>query len=105
MGYHIKRMAIYQDEMDDSMCHCCRGTPLQPLQRENEFATTCSSVAILSRLPRFKRDDEVRQGNLEGVDLSLLRFHDREVKHDMANVLRLIQNWIEEQGKKMLQEE
>jgi very-short-patch-repair endonuclease len=51
------------------------------------------------------RSDQARQKSLEDLGLKVLRFHDREVKHEMGNVLRLIQNWIEEQGKKMLQEE
>jgi hypothetical protein len=28
-----------------------------------------------------------------------MRFHDRDVKRDMANVLRCIQNWIEQHVK------
>jgi len=39
--------------------------------------------------------DQVRQKNLENLGLSVLRFHDRDVKRDMANVLRGIENWIE----------
>ena len=43
--------------------------------------------------------DQVRQKNLENLGLSVLRFHDRDVKRDMANVLRCIQNWIEQRLK------
>jgi very-short-patch-repair endonuclease len=42
------------------------------------------------------RCDQSRQTNLEDFGLSVLRFHDRDVKHDMRNVLRCIQNWIEQ---------
>ena len=43
--------------------------------------------------------DQIRQKNLEHLGLSVLRFHDREVKRDIANVLRCIQNWIEQRLK------
>jgi very-short-patch-repair endonuclease len=45
------------------------------------------------------RGDQSRQKRLEDLGLSVLRFHDREVKHDMGNVLRRIQNWIEQRVK------
>src|SRR5258706_9161102 len=35
--------------------------------------------------------DQMRQKNLESLGLNVLRFHDRDVKRDMANVLRCIQ--------------
>jgi very-short-patch-repair endonuclease len=38
--------------------------------------------------------DQTRQRRLEDLGLSVMRFHDRDVKRDMANVLRCIQNWI-----------
>jgi very-short-patch-repair endonuclease len=43
--------------------------------------------------------DQVGQKNLEHLGLSLLRFHDHDVKRDMANVLRCILNWIEQRLK------
>jgi very-short-patch-repair endonuclease len=43
--------------------------------------------------------DQSRQKSLEDLGLSVLRFQDRDVKHDMRNVLRCIQNWIEQQVK------
>jgi very-short-patch-repair endonuclease len=43
--------------------------------------------------------DQMRQKNLESLGLNVLRFHDRDVKRDMANVLRCIQNWIEQHVK------
>jgi very-short-patch-repair endonuclease len=43
--------------------------------------------------------DQIRQKNLENLGLSVLRFHDRDVKRDIANVLRCIQNWIEQHVK------
>jgi hypothetical protein len=48
---------------------------------------------------RFKNSRQIpndHQGDLENVGLQVLRFHDRDVKHDMRNVL---QNWIEQRGK------
>ena len=42
--------------------------------------------------------DQIRQKNLEHLGLSVLRFHDREVKRDIANVLKCIQNWIEQRA-------
>ena len=44
---------------------------------------------------KFERD-QTRQKDLEALGLSVVRFHDRDVKRDMANVLRCIQNWIEQ---------
>jgi very-short-patch-repair endonuclease len=46
---------------------------------------------------KFERD-QTRQKDLEELGLSVVRFHDRDVKRDMANVLRCIQNWIEQHG-------
>ena len=43
--------------------------------------------------------DQVGQKNLEHLGLSLLGFHDHDVKRDMANVLRCILNWIEQRLK------
>jgi very-short-patch-repair endonuclease len=47
---------------------------------------------------KFERD-QTRQKDLEELGLSVVRFHDRDVKRDMANVLRCIQNWIEQHVK------
>ncbi len=41
-------------------------------------------------------NDEVRQKRLENMGVRFLRFDDREVKRDMANVLRTIEYWIQE---------
>lgn len=38
--------------------------------------------------------DEYRQKRLENLDLEFLRFSDLQVKTDMSNVLRSIENWI-----------
>jgi len=40
-------------------------------------------------------DDEVRQRNLEKLGVHFLRFEDIEVKKNMGNVLRVIEDWIE----------
>jgi uncharacterized protein DUF559 len=48
-----------------------------------------------SHREKFLRD-QIRQKNLESLGLNVLRFHDRDVKRDMANVLRCIQNWIDQ---------
>jgi len=44
-------------------------------------------------------NDEIRQKRLESLGVNFLRFDDREVKRDMANVLRTIEYWILEHGK------
>ena len=44
-------------------------------------------------------NDEIRQKRLESLGVNFLRFDDREVKNDMANVLRTIEYWILEHGK------
>jgi len=41
-------------------------------------------------------NDEIRQKRLENMGVHFLRFDDREVRKDMANVLRTIEYWIEE---------
>src|SRR5437867_1692343 len=41
------------------------------------------------------QSDQTRQRDLERLGLRVLRFQDRDVKHDMANVLTCIKNWIE----------
>jgi very-short-patch-repair endonuclease len=45
------------------------------------------------------RSDQIREKNLQSLGLNVLRFHDRDVKRDMANILRCIQNWIEQHVK------
>ncbi|MBL4655418.1 MAG: endonuclease domain-containing protein [Bacteroidia bacterium] len=40
--------------------------------------------------------DIIRQSKLESLGVHFLRFDDLDVKKDMANVLRAIENWIEE---------
>ena len=45
-------------------------------------------------------NDEIRQKRLEDLGVNFLRFDDREVKRDMANVLRTIEYWILEQKEK-----
>ena len=45
-------------------------------------------------------NDEIRQKKLENMGVHFLRFDDREVKKDMANVLETIEYWIEEYEKK-----
>jgi len=45
------------------------------------------------------QSDQIKQEALEQLGLHVLRFQDREVKHDMANVVRRIQNCIEQQVK------
>ena len=44
-------------------------------------------------------NDEIRQKRLEYLGVHFLRFDDREVKNDMANVLRTIEYWILEHEK------
>ena len=41
-------------------------------------------------------NDQTREQDLKNLGLHFLRFNDRHVKHDMRNVLRCIQNWIEQ---------
>ncbi|WP_205499857.1 endonuclease domain-containing protein [Rufibacter psychrotolerans] len=43
-------------------------------------------------------EDELRQQRLERLGVRFLRFSDEEVKQDMANVLRTIEIWVEENG-------
>ncbi len=40
--------------------------------------------------------DQKRQQELEAIGLKVIRFDDLEVKNDMSNVLRVIENYIEE---------
>ncbi len=42
------------------------------------------------------KNDGIRQKKLESMGIHFLRFQDREVKQDMENVLRKIENWIYE---------
>jgi very-short-patch-repair endonuclease len=51
-----------------------------------------------SHREKFARD-QTRQKSLEDVGLNVLRFHDRDVKQDMRNVLGRIQSWIEQHVK------
>lgn len=39
-------------------------------------------------------NDEIRQKQLEKMGVRFLRFDDREVRKDMANILRVIEAWI-----------
>ena len=48
-----------------------------------------------SHRERFPQDVQ-RQKELEGMGLEVLRFADRKVKHDISNVFRGIEGWIEE---------
>ncbi len=45
-------------------------------------------------------NDEKRQMKLEKLGVTFLRFGDSEVRKDMPNVLRTIEQWIIEHGKK-----
>ena len=60
----------------------------------------CSKLRLVieidgdSHRERFAKDLR-RQQELERMGLHFLRFHDLDVKKDMVNVLRCIQNWIE----------
>jgi very-short-patch-repair endonuclease len=47
---------------------------------------------------KSSRDLE-RQHRLESAGFNFLRVQDLEVKKDMCNVLRVIENWIEQRGK------
>lgn len=38
--------------------------------------------------------DRERENDLESIGLTVLRFDDHEVKKDMENVLRVIEEWI-----------
>jgi very-short-patch-repair endonuclease len=40
-------------------------------------------------------EDEIRQKNFEKLGIRFLRFDDIEVKKNILNVLRVIENWIE----------
>ncbi len=42
------------------------------------------------------KNDGIRQKRLENMGVRFLRFDDREVRTDMANVLRTIAYWIKE---------
>ena len=44
-------------------------------------------------------NDEIRQKKLESMGVNFLRFKDKEVKQDIENVLRIIENWIYENNK------
>ena len=54
-----------------------------------------------SHREQFHRD-QVREEDLLRLGLHVLRFQDRDVKNDMRNVLNCIQNWIEQQEKKVV---
>ena len=60
----------------------------------------CSKLRLVieidgdSHRERFAKDLR-RQQELETMGLRFLRFHDLDVKKDMDNVLRCVQNWIE----------
>lgn len=45
-------------------------------------------------------NDEIRQKRLESLGVRFLRFDDREIKNDMANVLRIIEYWVLEYEEK-----
>jgi very-short-patch-repair endonuclease len=51
-----------------------------------------------SHRSKFREDFE-RQRRLESAGFNFLRFQDREVKMNMPNVLRAIENWIKQHGK------
>lgn len=51
-----------------------------------------------SHRQKYERDIK-RQSDLEGLGVCFLRFHDHDVKRDISNVLRVIQNWIEQREK------
>ena len=40
-------------------------------------------------------EDEIRQKTLENIGIRFLRFEDIEVKKNISNVLRVIEDWIE----------
>ncbi len=42
------------------------------------------------------KEDEIRQNEIEKLGIRFLRFSDGDVKRNMNDVIRTIQNWIEE---------
>jgi very-short-patch-repair endonuclease len=57
-----------------------------------------------SHREQFQKD-RAREEDLVQLGLQVLRFQDRDVKNDMKNVLNCIQNWIEQHGKKVVEEQ
>jgi very-short-patch-repair endonuclease len=54
------------------------------------------AIEIDGKSHTFRYDyDEGRQKTLEELGVSFLRFNDLQVKKDMINVLRVIEDWIE----------
>lgn len=45
-------------------------------------------------------DDLQRQKTLEEIGISFIRFDDLEVKHDIYNVIRTIEGWVDEHSVK-----
>ena len=45
--------------------------------------------------------DQIRQKYLESIGLTVLRFDDLEVKRDMPDVLRVIEEWVKKKQKKI----
>ena len=43
-------------------------------------------------------EDVQRQKLLEEIGIRFLRFDDMEIKHDLYNVIRTIEGWIDEHG-------
>jgi len=56
-----------------------------------------------SHYGQFQKD-RAREEDIVQLGLHVLRFQDRDVKKDMRNVLNCIQNWIEQQEKKVFVE-
>jgi very-short-patch-repair endonuclease len=56
----------------------------------------CLAIEIDGDTHIYKYDyDEERQRSLEKLGVNFLRFEDIEVKRNMSNVLRVIENWIQ----------
>lgn len=79
LGYQFMRQKPIQDYIVDFYCSKLRLV----IETDGD-----------SHRERFAQDLR-RQQELETMGLRFLRFHDLDVKKDMDNVLRCVQNWIE----------
>jgi len=49
--------------------------------------------------PEVHVKDDARQAELEAMGVRFLRFHDKEIRHNIENVLDTIKGWLETEGR------
>ena len=80
MGYDFHRQKPLMKYIADFFCH--------------ELSLVIELDGYTHSFEEVVKRDKIKQNDLEEIGLTVLRFNDSEVYHDINNVLRTIENFI-----------